>query len=238
MRKYTLFVSVLVHVSAVAVILGVPMLAAATLPSIYAQTVWIQTRVVPPPQLGNPDAPRTARSSAAPEGRPAVVEDPAPLTAPDTIPDDAPDARAAGDVDRDGLRRLEGAGGGEGLLEGFGSREGVPMGVGRSPEPPREPPPPRRIEQVGGRVKAPKKIHHVAPIYPPLAIVSRTEGVVVLEAVIGEDGTVRDVRVLRSVPLLDRAAIEAVRQWRFTPTVLNDEPVPVVMSVTVNFQLQ
>jgi len=63
------------------------------------------------------------------------------------------------------------------------------------------------------------------------------EGVVILEAVIAEDGSVRDVRVLRSNPLLEAAALEAVRQWRFSPTLLNGEPVPVVMTVTVAFRL-
>jgi protein TonB len=61
---------------------------------------------------------------------------------------------------------------------------------------------------------------------------------VVLEAVIGEDGRVRDVRVVRPVALLDQAAVEAVRQWRFTPTLLNGQPVPVIMNVTVGFHLK
>jgi protein TonB len=56
--------------------------------------------------------------------------------------------------------------------------------------------------------------------------------------VIAEDGSVRDVRVLRSVPLLDSAAMEAVRQWRFSPTLLNGQPVPVVMTVSVAFRLR
>jgi protein TonB len=67
---------------------------------------------------------------------------------------------------------------------------------------------------------------------------SRVEGTVILEAVIGVDGTVQDVRVLRSIPLLDASAIEAVHQWRFTPTLLNGEPVAVVMTVTVTFSLR
>ena len=71
-----------------------------------------------------------------------------------------------------------------------------------------------------------------------MALASRREGIVILEAVIAENGTVRDVRVLRSIPLLDQAAVDAVRQWQFTPTLLNGEPVPIVMTVTVNFQLR
>jgi protein TonB len=78
----------------------------------------------------------------------------------------------------------------------------------------------------------------VAPLYPPVALAVHREGIVILEAVIAEDGSVRDVRVVRPVPLLDQAAIEAVRQWRFTPTLLNGEAVPIVMTVTVNFQLR
>jgi protein TonB len=64
------------------------------------------------------------------------------------------------------------------------------------------------------------------------------EGLVILEAVIAEDGSVRDIRVLRSVQLLDAAAVEAVREWRFTPTLLNGQPVPVVMTITVAFTLR
>jgi len=75
------------------------------------------------------------------------------------------------------------------------------------------------------------------PDYPAIARSARVTGTVILEAVIAEDGTVRDVRVLRSIRLLDEAAIEAVRQWRFTPTLLNGEAVPVIMTVTVAFNL-
>ncbi len=81
------------------------------------------------------------------------------------------------------------------------------------------------------------RIVHVAPEYPAIARASRTSGVVILEALIAEDGRVRDVRVLRSVPLLDDAATRAVLQWQFTPTLLNGEAVPVVMTVTVSFTL-
>ena len=65
----------------------------------------------------------------------------------------------------------------------------------------------------------------------------RVEGVVILETVIGATGSVEQARVLRSVPLLDDAAVAAVSQWRYTPTLLNGVPVPIIMSVTVNFTL-
>jgi protein TonB len=78
----------------------------------------------------------------------------------------------------------------------------------------------------------------VRPVYPRFALEARVQGLVIVEATIGADGRVVNARVLRSVPLLDEAALEAVRQWEFVPTHLNGVPVPVIMSVTVAFQLQ
>jgi protein TonB len=92
--------------------------------------------------------------------------------------------------------------------------------------------------RVGGGIKTPKKIRDVRPVYPPLAQAAQVSGVVIIEARIGPDGVVEDTRVLRSIPLLDQAAIDAVMQWQFTPTLLNGRAVPVVMTVTVNFTLQ
>jgi protein TonB len=89
----------------------------------------------------------------------------------------------------------------------------------------------------GGDLRPPAKIHHVAPEYPSIARSARVSGTVILEAVIAEDGRVEDVRVLRSIRLLDDAAADAVRQWRFTPTLLNGMPVRVLMTVTVSFAL-
>ena len=66
----------------------------------------------------------------------------------------------------------------------------------------------------------------------------KVQGVVILEARIEADGTVSRTRVLRSIPMLDDAAQEAVNQWQFTPTLLNGAPIPLVMTVTVNFTLQ
>ena len=109
--------------------------------------------------------------------------------------------------------------------------------VGGLPMPPPPPPPPAAPIRVGGNIKPPQKIKDVAPIYPPIAQSARVEGVVILEATIGQNGRVVDVKVLRSIPLLDGSAVQAVRQWEFTPTLLNGVPVPVIMTVTVNFTL-
>lgn len=112
---------------------------------------------------------------------------------------------------------------------------GIVGGILEAPPPP--PPPPEPV-RVGGDVSAPVKTRNVDPRYPPVAQAARVAGVVILEAVIGPDGRVTDVKILRSVPLLDDAAVEAVRQWEYTPTMLNGVPVPVIMTVTVNFQLR
>jgi TonB family protein len=92
--------------------------------------------------------------------------------------------------------------------------------------------------RVGGDIRPPEKIRDVSPLYPPMAQSARVEGVVVIEAVIGLTGRVRDAKVLRSIPLLDQAALDAVRLWEFTPTLVNGAPVPVIMTFAVRFSLE
>lgn len=91
--------------------------------------------------------------------------------------------------------------------------------------------------RVGGNIESPTRIVHVRPVYPQEAQDASVQGVVILEVRIGTDGSVEDVVVLKSIPLLDQAAIDAVRQWRYTPTLINGKAVPVIMMVTVNFTL-
>ena len=86
-------------------------------------------------------------------------------------------------------------------------------------------------------IRPPRKIVHVDPVYPRVAQQAHIEGTVILETVIDVDGRVTSVRVLRSIPMLDQAAIDAVRGWTFTPTMLNGAPVQVALTVTVQFAL-
>ena len=97
---------------------------------------------------------------------------------------------------------------------------------------------PSRLVRVGGDIKAPTRTRYVPPVYPPLAVSARVEGEVIIEITIGADGEVKDARVLRSIPQLDQAAIDAVRQWEYTPTVIKEVPTPVIMTVTVRFSLK
>jgi TonB family protein len=99
------------------------------------------------------------------------------------------------------------------------------------------PPDPNAPVRVGGGVLLPRKIKHVTPEYPEIAKDARVQGVVITEVVVEADGAVGDVRILRSIPLLDAAAVAAVRQWQFEPTLLNGTAVPVVMTATVQFSL-
>jgi protein TonB len=91
--------------------------------------------------------------------------------------------------------------------------------------------------RVGGSIAVPQKAKDVRPVYPELAKSVRVQGVVILEAIIDEQGRVADARILRSIPLLDQAALDAVKQWEFTPTLLNGEPVPIIMTMTIQFSL-
>jgi protein TonB len=91
--------------------------------------------------------------------------------------------------------------------------------------------------RVGGEIREPRKTRHVNPVYPRDAIASRIQGVVILECTISPQGKVVAVKSLRSVPMLDEAAIQAVKQWEYTPTLLDGVAVPVIMTVTVNFKL-
>jgi protein TonB len=119
--------------------------------------------------------------------------------------------------------------------------DGVVVGV--SPPPPPSTEYQTLIDQlkpirIGGGIKSPSKIRDVKAVYPPIAQNARVQGVVILEVLVDGGGQVVDARTLRSIPLLDQAAYDAVKQWEFTPTLLNGTPTPVLMTVTVNFTLQ
>ncbi|HET7697358.1 MAG TPA: M56 family metallopeptidase [Vicinamibacterales bacterium] len=133
--------------------------------------------------------------------------------------------------------------------------QGLPEGGWAGGPPPPPPPPPPSAPsfmsdeyklaletykplRIGGELKPPMKIKDVKPLYPPIAQSARVQGVVIVEAIIDPAGHVAASRVLRSIPLLDEAALAAVGQWEFTPTLLNGQPSAVMMTVTVNFTLQ
>jgi protein TonB len=119
---------------------------------------------------------------------------------------------------------------------------GVVGGLLSSVAPAAPPPPPKPVRRdpirVGGNVQESKLIRRIEPVYPELAKRARVQGKVVLVVTVDEEGNVSDIRVTSGHPLLDDAALSAVRQWKYSPTLLNGEPVPVIATVTVIFNLK
>jgi periplasmic protein TonB len=213
-KWYTVPVSLLSHSLAVGLVIAVPILAPSMLPEVWnGDVIAYVTKILPPPP--------------PPPIRRDVVEHPA--ANPDAAPTVAPTGVSKEREDLPGF-------------ENDHPIEGVVIGdVKDGPVEPIAPPRPSApVEpvRVGGTIRPPLKVHDVAPVYSPVAMAARIEGIVILEATIGIDGQVVNARVLRSVPFLDQAALDAVRQWQFTPTLLNGVPVPVLMTVTVRFTLK
>ncbi len=98
-------------------------------------------------------------------------------------------------------------------------------------------PKPQAPVRVGGDVQASKIQNQARPVYPPLAKAARISGIVKLQAVIGRDGTIRNLQVVSGHPLLVAAALSAVQQWTYSPTLLNGEPVEVITQIEVHFTL-
>jgi protein TonB len=219
--RFAVPLSIAAHAALAAVVIIVPLMATDVMPDPRE----VMRVVTGPAALPSPPPPPAARSSAPAATTPASRQA-APSDAPDSITPE-PEATTATIVD-------PGVPGG--LPDGVGGL-GVVSGVPVLPALP-PPPPVTRPLPVGGRIKVPAKVLHVPPVYPAIAQQARVEGVVIIEAIIGTDGRVKEARVLKSQPLLDGAALAAVRQWVFSPTLLNGVPVPVIMTVTVNFTLR
>lgn len=221
MRWFMLPVSAAAHVAAFLLTLIVPLATGVEAPrpwpiSSLPDFVAV-TPAPPPPALRTVSVVRNAAPDAA------------PITSPDHI-SDTPVATVAGPIV-------------EGLGNEVGAAVGVPDGLGIETAPmvvlptPPPPPAPPKVYRTGGAIREPRKIHDVAPVYPEIARAAHVEGLVILEATIDERGVVTGARVLRSQPLLDGAALAALKQWRYTPTLLNGIPVRVLMTVTFRFSL-
>jgi periplasmic protein TonB len=189
--------------------------------------------VAPPPPPPPPPPPAAAIVHVRPT---AHLMDAGKLVAPRVIPKEVKIIKeeAAPDLGGGGV-----AGGVPGGVAG-GSMGGVIGGVigGMSTvqplAPKREPKAPVRV---GGRVKEPRVIQRVDPVYPALAKQTHMQGSVIIDAIIDEHGYITEMKVVSGPPLLIQSALDAVRKWRYEPTYLNDEPVPVQLNVTVTFRL-
>jgi protein TonB len=179
----------------------------------------------PPPPPPPPPAAVARPRTQAPVPTPPL--DPGRFVAPLVVPERiVPDAGIDLGVE----------GGVPGGVEG-----GVPGGVlggvvgGLPSEAP--PPPPPAVVRIGGNIRAPKLMNDVKPVFPELALQARLSGLVILEAHVGTDGRVQSVRILRGAPIFDDAAIEAVKQWRYQPLLLNGVPTEFILTVTVSFNV-
>jgi protein TonB len=226
-RGVALPASAVLHTAAAIAIALVPLLLADALPEPESGTraFFVDPIAAPPPPPPPPPATSTAAASrVAPKVAAAA---PAGFVAPIEVPTEIKPEEG---LDLGGIQ-----GGVEGGVEG-----GIPGGVvggvvGGLPDAP--PPPPTRPVRIGGDIREPRKLVDVPPVYPEVAARAHIEGIVIVEATIDARGRVTSATVLRGVPVLDDAALEAVRKWVYTPTLLNGVPTPLILTVTVTFRL-
>jgi TonB family protein len=221
-RRFITFLSALVHAAILSTIFVTQLLSLGPLP--VPRTVLAFSDAMPAHIYDIPLPPPARGGSVPSEARSSGV---APIDAPaDIAPErDVTDAPAGHDTT--GVRGVE-----TGVVGGIDL-----AGDGLQVESPPPPPVLREPIRLHAGMQAPRKIVNVPPRYPAPAQLARIEGVVVLDAVIDATGRVTDVQVTRSIQGLDQAAIDAVRQWRFTPTLLNGERVSILLTVTVRFTL-
>jgi protein TonB len=192
-----------------------------------------ETPLVAPP-AGPPPPPPAAARAVVPHTsttRPRLTYTQGKLTAPTSIPKTVSVDNAAAAPDLGGV-----VGGVPGGVAG-GQLGGVFGGTGTSVPIPPPQPAAKRIVRVGSSLKAPRQVYSIQPEYPPLARQAHVWGTVVVNAVIDEHGNVVQARALSGHPLLISAALKAVLQWKYEPTLLSGTPVAVEMEVTVHFNL-
>jgi periplasmic protein TonB len=212
--------SILLHIAALIALLVIEIVMPGVLPVPRSDALaWSQPPIVRIADIPLPPEPSATRRAPSPPAD--LTAHAAPVVAPSSVgpePDTVPGVVALpGTVDGPGVAGL-------GAIEVH-------------PAPPPAPPPPAAPVRLHSGIDAPVKTHDVLPQYPAVARAAGVKGLVIIEATIDEQGDVVRTRVLRSVPLLDAAALEAVRQWKYTPARLNGAPVSVLITVTVNFTL-
>jgi protein TonB len=217
-KWYSVPLSFIAHTTVIGALIVAPLVATGALPMPSTGPMIVQLATPPLPQP--PPAPRPAHR---PPSRVPNLQA-APISAPDSIVpestfDDTFETLPSADIGVVG-----------------GSEVELPAIV---PPPVVAPRPTEERVRVGGTVRAPERLSYVAPQYPAIALAARVHGLVIIEAVIDTRGQVQDARVLRSdSPLLNDAALSAVRQWVYSPTLLNGVPVSVIMTVTVQFHMR
>src|SRR6266581_474794 len=235
--------SLLIHAVIIVLLVVVPLLRSEALPAPVGGT---RAFLVAPASLAAPlppppaaTAPAVARAAPRPRAQP---DPPAPtrFTAPVEVPE--PVAAAVAEPGPAPIDLDEGSHAARGEAGGIpGAAGGVPGGVVGgvvSGVPgPAGPAAPLAPVRVGGEIREPKKIRDVSPVYPHLAVAAHVKGTVILECLVSPRGLVTEVKLVRGIPLLNESAVDAVRQWMYTPTLKDGVPVPVILTVTVRFDL-
>ena len=216
-------ISIALHLVAVFLFLIIPLTANMILPDPASHLPeYMRVAPMPPPP---PVVPAPSRTAPAPtQARPS-----------DGVPTEAPTAIRR-ETERPGIvpPDISGLAPGAGFSDGLGLIVGTPAMPVPRPDPPR----PSGPVRVADLPVTPRKIGDARPFYPEIARAARVEGTVIMEAVLDTTGRVTQLRVIKSVPLLDQAAVDAVRQWRYTPSLYGGHPVSVLMTITVRFTLQ
>src|SRR5215813_5087972 len=225
-KGWTVILSGVVQATLLAVLILIPLIYTEALPKASLATLL----VAPPPP---PPPPPPPAATPIVHVKPQVhLMDAGKLVQPKVIPKEVKIIKEdAPDVSQGMTGGVPGgvAGGSMGGVIG-----GVIGGMGGAPPPPK--PAQQRIRQ-GGSVQAALLVNKVQPVYPPLARQTRISGTVRLHAIISKSGSVESLEVISGHPLLVRAAMDAVQQWKYKPTQLNGEPVEVDTTIDVIFSL-
>ena len=227
-------VSVAGHAIVFLALMGISLLSTHELPRVQPMMAFVVAEAPSAPAPPPPPPPAVPRTAVP---RPSTSTPRSPTPGIVVAPAEAPtELRAEKELDAETDFGVNGglAGGVAGDIVG-GMAGGIVGGLlPAEPPPPPASAPPAPV-RIGGRLTAPKLLVQVQPTYPPLAVSAQVTGIVILEATVGADGCVQSVRVLQSNPLLEKAAVEAVKQWQYAPVMLNGVPIPFILTVTVRF---
>jgi protein TonB len=226
-KPMTVLISTVIQLGLVGILILIPLIYTEALPKAMLSTML----VAPPPPPPPPPPPVQQIIKVKPQ---VHLMQNNQLVAPKVIPKDVKIIKEEAEPDPNMMGMQGGVPGGVAGGSMGGVLGGVIGGAGGAPPPPK--PTQTRIKQ-GGAVTAASLINRVQPVYPPLARQTRVSGTVRLHAIISKDGSVQQLEVLQGHPLLVQAALDAVRQWRYRPTLLNGEPVEVDTTIDVIFSL-
>ncbi|MGA2299573.1 MAG: energy transducer TonB [Candidatus Acidiferrum sp.] len=226
-KPWTVVVSMILQVFFLVILILIPLIYTEALPRAMMSSILL----APPPPPPPPPPPAVVQVKIRPTVR---LMDAGKLVAPKAIPTQVNIIKEEELPPDAGMQGI--AGGVPGGIAG-GSMGGVLGGViGGTKAPPPPKVTPKRV-LVGGNVQAARLVNKVQPLYPPLARQTRISGTVKLHAIIGKDGSVQQLVMVSGHPLLVQSALDAVRQWRYQPTLLNGEPVEVDTEIDVIFSL-